>query len=301
VQGVAHSSLPICAFLVSVLAACGGKSFDVDPDPNAGGRNPGGSSQGGSSAGSGQGGKSSTAGTSTGGTGYGGQGGSAGAACAGFEDAPSSYVPVALINKTSAPIYLGEEMVGCSPWSSPLFQVGDSSGVTLPPPDSCSGSCQSLMDHGVTGCPAICAFPSAVALQPGETLSTSWNGLFQVQRELPKQCIPPDYGTAACQQTMQVQPGTFVFSAVAGRSTDCKATTGGACAACMPTPDGRGGCSISGALIAGQMLNAVTKVQLDASYGIYGSVSNAPAPLPNPGGSSGDVIALRTVELIFTE
>ena len=228
-----------------------------------------------------------------------GQGGSAGAACAGFEDATGSHVRVAIVNKTTAAIYLGQDLVTCR--VSPLFQVNDVAGATLQPPNSCSGSCQSLMDRGVSGCPPICAFPSAVALQPGETLYTSWHGLFQVPRELPKQCIPPDYGAATCQQTLQVQPGTFVFSVVAGRSTDCRATTGGACSACTSAPDGRGGCSIPSALIAGQMLNAVSKVRLDESYGVYGGPSPSPAPLPNPGEGGADAIALRTVELVFTE
>jgi hypothetical protein len=293
---VARSCRFAYTLLVSTLAACGGKSVDVRPDPNIGGNNPGGSDQGGSSAGSSTGGTSAKAGASAGGT---HQGGSAGAQCAGFEDGASSYVSVAILNKTTATIYLGQDMVSCG--VEPLFRVGDAAGVTLQPPSSCSGSCQSLMERGVISCPPICAFPSAVVLHPGETLHTSWDGLFQVPRELPKQCIPPDYGAATCQQTLQVQPGPFVFSAVAGRSIDCMATTGGGCAACASAPDGRGGCSISGALIAGQMLNAVTKVQLDESYGVYGNSSPRPAPLPNPGGSSEDAIALRTVELVFTE
>jgi hypothetical protein len=295
---VAQSSRLACALLVSVLAACGGRSFDVDPNPNGGGSHQGGSGQGGSSAGSGRGGTSSKAGAPSGGS---GQGGSAGAQCAGFEDAATgSYVQVAIINRTTAAIYLGQDMVNCG--VSPLFQVGDASGVVLQPPNSCSGSCQTLIKQGPIGCPAICAFPSAVALQPGETLYTSWQGLFQVQRELPLQCVPSDYGVTTCQQTTQVQPGAFTFSAVAGRSLDCKATTGGACVACTPTPGG--GCSTSGALIAGQMLNAVTNVQLDASFGVYGNPPPAPAPLPlpnDPGGSSGNAMALRTVELVFTE
>jgi hypothetical protein len=210
-------------------------------------------------------------------------------------------VQVALINKTSETIYLGQDTVTCG--VSPLFRVGDAAGAAvLQPPDGCSESCQSLIERGRIGCPDICAFPSAVALQPGEVLSTSWNGLFQVQRELPPQCVPPDYGAATCPQTMGVQPGAFVFSAVAGRSVDCKSTTGGGvCSAC--TPDGRGGCNISSALIVGPILNAITRVQLDASYGVYGNPSPAPArlPLPNPGGGSGTAIARQTVQLVFTE
>ena len=100
--GVAHSSSLACALLVSALAACGGKSFDTDANPNGGG-----SDQGGSSAGSSKGGTSSKAGGPSGGS---GQGGSTHTECAGFEDdAGSSYVQVAIINKTSAPIYLGQE------------------------------------------------------------------------------------------------------------------------------------------------------------------------------------------------
>jgi hypothetical protein len=294
--GVAQSSRLACVLLVSALAACGGKSFEVDPSPNGGGSNQGGSNQGGSSAGSSRGGTSNWAGASTGGT---SQGGRAGAECAGFEDGAPSYVQVAIINKTTAAIYLGQDMANCG--VSPLFRVSDSAGAILQPPSSCSGSCQSFIDNGPMGCLANCAFPSAIALQPGETLYTSWDGLFQVERQLPMQCIASSYNVATCQQTKQVLPGAFEFSAVAGRSVDCKATSGGACAACTPTPGGAGGCSTPGALISGQMLSTFTHVQLDASYGVYGNPPPAPAPLPLPPGGSADPITQRTVELVFTE
>lgn len=287
------------------LAACGGKSFDVEPDPTSGGSNQAGSGQGGSGHG-GNGSAGSALGplpgpvhlgyagsiSKGGGT---GQGGGAGE-CGGFDDEPGSPVNVMIINKTSAPIYLGQDMVTCG--VSPLFSVADAGGGALPAPSSCTTTCQQLRDVGPIGCPAICAFPSSVALQPGETLYTSWSGVFTVERELPTQCANPDYGTT-CQQTKQVQPGKFTFSAMAGRSVDCKATTGGACGTCSPGGNNAGGCTIPGSLIAGQMLTATTSVLLDYRYGVWGSPQ--PAPLPGGSGDTGAALPLLGVQLVFTD
>ncbi len=295
--GVAHSSRFASVALVFGLAACGGKSFDVEPDLTSGGSSQAGSGQGGSghggngSAGSGHAGS----GSKGGGT---GQGGGAGV-CGGFDDEPDSPVNVMIINKTSAPIYLGQDMVTCG--VSPLFSVAEAGGGALPAPSSCTTTCQQLRDVGPIGCPSICAFPSSVALQPGETLHTSWSGVFTVERQLPTQCASPDYGST-CQQIKQIQPGNFTFSAMAGRSIDCKATTGGACGACSPGGNNAGGCTIPGSLIAGPMLTATTSVSLDYRYGVWGSPQPAPLPArPGGSGSPGAALMLLGVELIFTD
>jgi hypothetical protein len=286
--------------LFFALAACGGKSFEggEGPDPN-----PGGSNQGGSSnvAGTSSGGSSSTAGTtSKGGTGSAGtgQGGSAGASCESFNDQPGYFVSVAIINKTAAPIHLGPDMVTCG--TSPLFGVKDASGVPLPSLGDCRSSCQQVRTNGPVGCPAGCAFPSVVTLQPGGVMYTSYDGLYEFQTTLPDACVNPMFGDSQCSQARQIQPGTFTFSSRAGSTIDCSQTGTGMCSAC--TPRGDGGCTTPG-LISGKVHNATTTVVLDASYGVFGGY---PAPAPafpgDPDGDSSDgAIALLTVELVFTD
>jgi hypothetical protein len=284
------------------LAACGGKSFEGGeaPDPS-----PGGSDQGGSSpvAGTSSGGTGSTAGTTgKGGTGSAGtgQGGSAGASCESLDDQPGYFVSVAIVNKTAVPIHLGQDMVTCG--VAPLFDVRDESGVLLPPPGDCRTSCQQARTSGPVGCPAFCAFPSAVTLQPGAVMYTSYDGLYEVQTTLPEVCVNPQLGGSACSQARQIQPGRFTFSSRAGSTIDCSQTTGtGTCSACMPSAGDS--CTTPGSLISGKMHYATTTVLLDSSYGVFGGY---PAPAPAfPGDPNGDsaegAIALLTVELVFTD
>jgi hypothetical protein len=283
---VAQSFRVAAVLLVSILAACGGKSFEADPDPGGGsGGGSGGASTGGSI---GKGGTVTKAGTSSGGT---GQGGGAGSMCEGFDDEPGSLVQVAIFNQTAAPIYLGQDMLTCG--ISPLFQVQTADGVLLSDLGDCRSPCQVARSAGPVGCPTICAFPSTVALQPGEVLYTQWHSLYRIQQQLPEQCVTPGTGSSSCDQAKQIEPGNFTFSARAGLSIDCAQTTGGMCGACQPSPSG--GCTTSGGLIAGKMLTTTTSVFLDANYGVYGNS----LPPPSSGDSGEAIQALLTVELVF--
>jgi hypothetical protein len=284
--GVAH--LPrLCALVfVAAAAACGGKSFEAnEQEPTAGTGNHAGTGSGGTGTVGGTTGKggSSTAGTS--------QGGVAGATCDAFNDQPGYRIHIAISNETAAPIHLGDEMFQCG--TSPFFAVSDGRGGVLTPPNPCRSPCQSLGNVG--GCVALCAQQSAVTLQPGEVLYTTWDGLYEIQTKLPEQCAPDGF-SGECSQSLQIRQGAFTFYAEAGSSLDCAQTPTGACS-CVPTGDG--GCMTAGALISGPMHKATTTVALDASYGVYG------APPPAPAGPSGDApsgaMAFLTVQLIFTE
>ena len=300
---VTHSSRLAYALLLTALTACGGKSFETDPNPDSGGSDPGGSGHGGSgSAGKGQGG-SSIGGSSIGGSfnyagmGPGGAGGT-GSTCSEFDDARGTFMPVEIINKTSTVIYLGQEEMTCSEAS--LFQVKDAAGTPLAFPGGCQSTCQQLRTNGPIGCPAICAFPGSTAIQPGQAMYTTWNGLYQVDRELPRQCLVGDYGNV-CRQTVQVQPGQFTFSAIAGRSIDCSKSSGSPCQACTQNENG---CYTPGSLITGQILEAATTVTLGPAYGVYGSAAPAPAypgTADPPGGGSGAAAPRPSIQIVFTD
>ena len=286
----------LAALPFSLLLACGGKSFDVDP--NQGGSDAGGSGQGGSNpkAGSAHGGSINPGGAPPGGS---GQGGSAGSSCEAFDDQPASYVSVAIYNKTTTPIHLGQEEVNCG--VAPLFGV-EQDGVPLGVGSDCRGTCQDLRTTGPVGCPAICAYPSVLTLQPGEVFYTNWDARFTAEVTLPEQCLPSDDFGNSCVQARAIQPGTFTFVSEAGLSLDCSPSPSGACDVCQATSSG--GCRTPAALIAGERISAATTVLLDASYGIYGSL---PPPAPAyPGESSGaappnDLPAYRAVEIVFGE
>ncbi len=291
------------ALLLTVVVACGGKSLDVDLDGD-GGSGAAGSGQGGSgTAGKPpQGGSAGTAsaGTASGGTASAGtgQGGYAGSVCDGFVDEGPQFVEVVIINKTSGPIHIGDRDLSCG--VAPLFDVYDARGTLLPPPGECRSSCQLVMDQGPVGCPAICAYQSALTLQPGEQHLTTYQGRYDVERKLPKECVRPDLGGESCHQAIAIAPGDFEFVADAGTSLDCSLSSG-PCGPCMPTSTG--GCSTPGTLVSGKELRASTQVFLDGTYGVLGKRSS-PAPVPyNPGigGSSGGALALRQVQLVFTD
>lgn len=265
--------------LLLALVACGGKASGAPNDDNG-------------ASGSGAG------GTGAGGTGHAGSGGDAAAACAKYDDESAAYVNVVLINKTDAPISIGQRMVTCG--VAPLFQVADASGAALPTPGDCRVSCVGVRTEGAGGCAAICRFPTSVTLQPGEVRSTTWDGLYSVQAALPASCLPFNAGEpmVSCDQAKQIAPGEYTFVAVAGANVDCSQTGGAdSCPTCAP--DGNGGCSTPGSLIGGKIITASTTVVLDGSYGIYGSADAAGNPNPGAGAGPNGNVALATVTLVF--
>ncbi len=270
--------------LVFGLVACGGKSID-DAEPSGGGS--GGTSVGGT----GQGGAGANGGTAIGGTAIGGTAiGGSPSDCARFDDETQLYIRVSIANKTLGPIYLGPTTMTCD--TTPLFTVADAAGQPLPALGSFRYSCASARQQGDAGVPGICLISDGITLQPGETLFTAWDGFYAAHTLLPRECSPRGEGNLMCVQAKTIRPGVFTFSAQAGSSLDCFTSSSG-CNACVP--DSQGGCKTSGVLIAGALRQAVARVELDESYGVFpqsGAAGDAA-----PGGAA----VLSTVELIFTE
>jgi hypothetical protein len=294
---MAQRSRLMMVLVASSLAACGGKAFELDhTDPGVGGgAGQGGSSHvagggteaGGTEAGGTDTGGTGVGGTDTGGTGVGGGEGGNGGACPSLVDDPATFIGVDIVNETAAPIYLGQPMVNCE--VSPLFSVNDARGGSLPSPSRCRSACGS--ESG--GCTAICLFPAGVELLPGASVRTSWDGLFDVQIDLPPECSSTG-GSTHCQHATRIQPGTFVFSAQAGSTLDCSETSM-MCGQC--TPDELGNCVTQGALIAGKLRTATATVELDSSYGVYTKT----LPPPGPSGDSDAARALLRVRIVFED
>ncbi len=271
--------LAVLMLLATWGAACGGKAKvndnDIDDGVGVGGSARGGS--GGASAGKDAGG-SSSAGKATGGT-------TSKPECEALLDDRSYFVPVSIINDSDETLYLGQEMVTCG--AAPLFEVRDATHRALPQPDPCRSSCESFMNAGPSSCPPVCAPPSAIELAPGAGISAAWTGTYLELVQLPAQCHAEDMPAAQCDRAIAIEPGVFSFSARAGTKLDCRLLPS-ECSAC--TPDSQGRCVTVDALITGEIREAETKVELDASYGVGAG---------NGDGSGNGDGALQGVEIRF--
>jgi hypothetical protein len=260
--------------LLPLSAACGGKSSGIA------GENQGGTSSGGTAA---------VAGTSS----VAGSGGGVNE-CTRYDDESPIVVNVTLINKTSQTLYVGPQQTTCG--LTPLFSVADAAGKPLASVGDCRVSCAGAR-AGVGGCPAICAFPNAIQLEPGESHYTMWDSLYRVEASLPERCVTYEgaQGDAPCTQAKRIVSGDYTFRAVAAPQVDCSMTTGNAmCGACMP--DANGGCAVGGGIIAGVNFKAEATITLNASYGYSDSAAAGPAGDAAPG-----ALAEAQVELIFSE
>ena len=273
----------------SSLLACGGISRTDHPGLGSAGR---------SSGGGGASGDDSAAGRASGGSGVAGStaaGAGGNDACTSFNDESPQLVSVLIRNDTGSPIYLGSLTESCAP--TPLFVVRDASGMAIVQPSNCRLPCEAYMnDHTGAGCPAICAPPQTIRLLPGESLSTQWDGLNQVQRMLPHACDTQHISgeqSPSCDVTQRIEPGNYVFSALAGSAAKCQLDVSGAagstgdsaCGGCLP--NGGGGCTINGAIAGGTKLATEADVLLDGHYGI------------GPGGDGSGIGQVQSVELSF--
>jgi hypothetical protein len=85
-----------------------------------------------------------------------------------------------------------------------------------------------------------------------------------VHEQLPRACVVAPLGRADCVKATLIEPGTFTFSAMAGKTLSCSADT--PCSFCADTHVG--GCRTSGS-IEGTILTASSSVVLDDRYGVY--------------------------------
>ena len=217
------------------------------------------------SGGAGSAGALGAGGAGAGGVGAGGIGtGGQPAECKSFVDEKPLSVPVLIRNDLNFPIHLGARIETCAEMS--LFSVQDASGAAVREPNPCRTPCETLLaGNPVGGCLAICPVQKAVTIAPGETVTTSWAGLFGVEDDVPRACVPKrsdglDFGTR-CNHALSIASGAYTFDAQAGTTLECSLSPGG-CSACQP--DAGGLCTVSNALVGGKVLSARAVVDLDA-------------------------------------
>ena len=252
-----------CLFIFGVVVAlsgCGGRAHTEGQLGNeAGSSNVGGA---GSAGGPGAGG--------IGAGGFGASGAGAGGQlveCSSFVDAKPLSVPVLIRNDLDFPIYLGARTETCG--ATPLFSVQDASGAAVREPDPCRTPCETLLAGSPTGgCTASCPVQRALTLQPGEAVTTSWAGVFEVEDDVPRECVPKrtdglDFGTR-CNHAQSIASGAYTFNAQAGKAISCSRSTltPNGCRGC--TSDADGLCWEPNAVVGGKVLKARAAVELDA-------------------------------------
>jgi hypothetical protein len=252
--------LALAVSCVLWLPACGGTDPGTADDALA---NSSGASGVSEAAGQSAGGKSSAAGAGgSAGAAAGESGGAAGApqplaSCSSYMDASAWSLIVQIKNERSQPLYLGQDSASCE--AQRMFQVEDGSRAVLQSLDGCHSSCQALMQSGPVACPATCASPSTITLDPGQTIKIPWDGRYGVAQSLPQQCLGTlAQSAASCVQAQHIEASVFTFSARAGTSRSCLATGGCACAT-----NEYGGCTTASSLITGTIITTEYLVKLE--------------------------------------
>lgn len=242
---------------------------------HAGGAAAGGTSAGGKSGGADQGGTTTAgdAGSAThageGGNegGAGGDAGGAGGAvdCSVFEDGATNSVEVKLVNATDAPIFIA----GGTRCSEPQYLgVTDVNGENLGGFDQCRTPCSQVASSGtIDFCEPLCGNQTIIQLEPGATMTTSWEGRDLVSTKLPKACQldveDPNYGYAQfCRVWRTVGPGTYQFEAKAGTRANCGqgATSVAQLPHCYAVGDGA--CEQESCDPSGSLLEATASLEL---------------------------------------
>jgi hypothetical protein len=252
----AHFALTASALC---LLGCSGEPVEPLSGPssgNGGGAGVASGGGGGASSGSGAGGMGAgQAGAGAGGVPTAGSGGVA--SCNSFADDTGYTLLVHIKNEMSQPLYLGPEAMGCS--SEPLFSIEDGARTKLTPLNGCMPSCQAVMAGSAAACPAVCATPATVALEPGQTIDLPWDGRFGVPQTLPSQCMKDATLANSCMQAQKIEAGVFTFLARAGTKRECL-LAGGACTCASNT---NGGCTAASSLIGGTIYTSEFLVALE--------------------------------------
>jgi len=220
----------------AALAACGS---NVNTTTGAGGGASSSSSAGMGGAGMG----GATTGVST------SDGGSV-PACSTFDPGPPATTPVSvrLVNKTGAPMYLGETTLGCS---SPFgFTLADAAMKPLKPTrDSCEFTCAELQ-QSTCACADGCGAPVVTMVAPDAYYEVPWTGTVFTSENMPAKCFKDPTCAAsstACLIEESAPSGSLTMKASA--YTTALGCTPGPCMPCMP--GGLGTCTVIGGQTVG--------------------------------------------------
>lgn len=196
------------------------------------------------------------------------EGGAGGAVdCSAFDDGATNSVKVKIRNATAAPIFV----VGGTSCSEPRYVgVTDDKGEKLGGPTQCRTPCSQVALQGtIEFCEPLCGNPTLTQLDPGASMTTSWDGRDLVEAMLPKACQldaqDPSYGEPQFCRVWQTQkPGTYEFKAKAGTSANCGQGATGVTQLPNCQATGEGACEQESCDPAGSSLEATASLELTA-------------------------------------
>lgn len=177
--------------------------------------------------------------------------------CTSYVDDPAWSLVVTIKNEMTQTLYLGQETSTCE--EQRLFEVQDGARNVLPALKACRASCQAATTMGPVACPAACAMPATVTLEPGQTVQIPWDGRFGVDEVLPQQCVMPGGTAGNCVRAARIEPNVYTFVARAGTRRQCLDPSG----ACSCTPNATGGCTATGSVIAGTIITTELLLKLE--------------------------------------
>lgn len=248
---------------VSLLAPAGCSDAPV-AQPATVSVSPGGTAAAGAAgtAGQGSGGQGSagqgSAGQGSAGSGSAGSGGSP-VACSTYADDPTWSLIVQIKNEMSQTLYLGSQSSSCDA-APALFEVEDAARTPLPALPGCRTSCAAVMTTGAAACPAACAAPSTVTLEPGQTARVPWDGRYGIPQTVASHCVPAGLaGSTSCVRAERIEADAYTFLAHAGTRRQCLDPSG----TCTCAPSTIGGCSATNTVIAGTIITSELFMMLE--------------------------------------
>jgi hypothetical protein len=154
-----------------------------------------------------------------------------------LDEAPPQNVAITVRNEGTATIFLGGE--GCAADIGVGLAAAD--GSALPQGASgCGYTCEQLQTRPAA-CPADCALPPVVRVDPGGSYQLSWSGSYVEPASMPKSCyFEPSYAGPGCERRIVAPAGDYTLTASAWPQTTCVDNS------CDCQPDASGSCVMQG-------------------------------------------------------
>lgn len=156
--------------------------------------------------------------------------------CEAYLDEEAPTVTIRFKNEGTQPIFVGAQMNCADP---PPFTLLNANGKVLDIDGSgCGSSCESMQEHGLLDCPAVCQVPAVHMIAPGGQFETQWNGTLKKPVTMPASCIQGVVEQAqSCVQRVTAPRSIYTVEAQ-GFSEAVGCGPNGDICTCTPSADG---------------------------------------------------------------
>lgn len=160
-------------------------------------------------------------------------GGAVNATCSSFANTKGGHgIEVTIKNARSTPVYLGNRVDQC--FVDDSLRVYDANGTKLASDTVGHCTCADLMQYGA--CPAwSCSRPLLRRLDPGASITVTWNRTLLVDKTLPAACRATLTADMACQQLVPAPAGRYRFVATGSTAWTCATGWDPNVCSCMET------------------------------------------------------------------